>query len=539
MKSLIKYAFLGVVTVAMVGCTDSFSDINTNKRQVQEEDLLADNLKTGAFFSQMQNYVVIYKDGTGNESSDYQVAQGLSHDLYSGYIGPTGTWASGSHNGTYKMTWYEQMYTKPFSGLMPAWQKLKKAAEEDNMPAVAALADIIKVQGMHRVTDTYGPIPYINFGNGSLGTAFDKQEDIYKKFFDELDKAIAVLTPYAEAGATLMQKYDNVYDGNVANWVRFANTLRLRLALRVVYADPVLAKEQAEKAAANSVGFIESADQRAVLLHSKLNYYHPNYDMAYNFNAGEIRMSAAMDSYMNGYNDPRRAKYFVAAKADGKYHGVRCGTGNISSKISKYAGDGVSNLNISTSSTPIVWMTAAESFFLRAEAALRGWTVGGSAKDFYNAGIIMSFVENGITDGAGTYAANTTAKPAAYTDPTGDSNDMEAPSDITIAYSESADFETNLERIITQKWIAMYPDGPEGWSEYRRTGYPRLFPVVKNDSGGLVDSKVQIRRLPYPNSEKTTNADAVNNGIKVLNSESNNAKGDNGGTTLWWDKKSH
>ena len=76
----------------------------------------------------MQNYVVIYKDGTGNESSDYQVAQGLSHDLYSGYIGPTGTWASGSHNGTYKMTWYEQMFTKPFSGLMPAWAKLKEVS---------------------------------------------------------------------------------------------------------------------------------------------------------------------------------------------------------------------------------------------------------------------------------------------------------------------------------------------------------------------------------------------------------------------------
>ena len=135
MKSIIKYTFLGALALSMTGCTDTFSDINTNPRQVQEGDLEKDNLNTGAFFTQMQNYVVLYDDGK-NLSSDYQVAQGLAHDLYSGYIGPTGTWASGSHNGTYKMTWYEQMYTKPFAGLMPAWAKLKEAAEVQNMPQV-------------------------------------------------------------------------------------------------------------------------------------------------------------------------------------------------------------------------------------------------------------------------------------------------------------------------------------------------------------------------------------------------------------------
>jgi hypothetical protein len=74
MKSIIKYTFLGALTLSMAGCTETFSDINTNHRQVQEKDLEKDNLSTGAFFTQMQNYVVIYKDGTSNESSDYQVA---------------------------------------------------------------------------------------------------------------------------------------------------------------------------------------------------------------------------------------------------------------------------------------------------------------------------------------------------------------------------------------------------------------------------------------------------------------------------------
>ena len=537
MKKIIRYAFLGAVAFSMIGCTDSFSDINTNHREAQDNDLEKDNLSTGAAFTQMQNNVVMYKDGSGNESSDYQVAQGLSHDIYSGYIAPTGTWASGSHNGTYKMIWYEQMFTKPFSKLMPAWQNIKETAVKMNQPEIGALADIVKVEGMHRVTDTYGPIPYVNFGLGSLGTKFDGQEEVYKKFFNELDSAIYILTPFAESGATLMQDYDNVYDGDVKKWVKFANTLRLRLAMRIVYANATLAQKEAEKSISNSIGVIENTEEHAQLLHTKLNYYHPNWDIQETFNAGEIRMSAAMDSYMNGYSDPRRSVYFKTAD-DGAYHGVRLGTGNISSKIDKYTGSGISKNNLSKNSTPIVWMTAAESYFLRAEGALRGWSMGGTAKDFYEAGIKMSFKENGVS-GADSYIGDNTRKPEDYVDNTGDGNDAAALSSVTISWDESSDFETKLERIITQKWIAMYPDGPEGWSEYRRTGYPRLLPVVNNESGGLIDTDIQIRRLPYPNSEYTTNDDAVKAGVKVLDKESGNAKGDNGGTTLWWDKKSH
>ena len=536
MKSYVKYTFLVACALALTtSCSDMFDGLNHSPREAYEDDLEKDNLKTGSSFTQMINNVVMYKDGTGNESSDYQVAQGLSADLYSGYIGPTGTWASGSHNGTYKMTWYEQSFTKPFSKIMPAWASLVKATQQSSQPEVKALADIIKVEGMHRVADTYGPIPYIGFGSGSLGVPFDSQQDVYHKFFEELDNAIDVLTPLAQSGVTLMSKYDNIYEGNVTKWVKFANTLRLRLAMRVVYADASLAQQEAEKSVQNPVGVIEKADERAELLHSKLTYYHPNYDIQ-DFNAGEIRMSAIMDSYMNGYKDARLKAYFVEAK-NGGYHGVRLGTGNISSKTANYAGDAVSRLNINKSTTPIVWMTAAESFFLRAEGALRGWNMGGTAKQFYEDGIRMSFEENSV-DGADDYI-NSTAQPADYEDPTGDGNDASAPSDVCPKYDEGASFETNLERIITQKWIAMYPDGPEGWSEYRRTGYPKLFPVVKNESSGMISTSIQIRRLPYPQSEYKTNGDAVNAGVNTLNAESNNATGDNGGTTLWWDKKSH
>lgn len=528
---IVKYLYISALTVAMASsCTSSFMDINTNKHEATEGQLETDNLRVGAFYSQMQERVVLFKDGTGKaESSDYQVAQGLTADLYSGYIGPTGTWRSGVTTAAYYMVngWYNQLFTRGFSEVMSAWQKIKTTTEEMKQPAIKAMADIVKVEAMHRVTDMYGPIPYTTYGSGTIGTAYDTQETVYKTFFNELDNAIDVLTPYAETNTLLLQDYDFIYDGDVAGWVRFANTLRLRLAIRCAYVAPELGKAEAEKSIANSIGVIEEASQRAELMHGKLNYFHPYYDIAYTFNDGEARMNASMDSYMNGYNDPRLPKYFKAA-ADGKYHGVRLGVQNMSP--AKYAGSGISNLNVDNSSTPIVWMTAAESYFLRAEGALRGWNMGGTAKDFYEAGVKMSFAETGAGD-ATAYLNDDTSTPADYTDNTGDGNDHQAMSKITVKWDETADFETKLERIITQKWIAEYPDGCEGWAEFRRTGYPKLFPVVTNLSNGAINTDIQIRRCPFPTSEYDTNPAGVASGIKALGGA------DNGGTKLWWDKK--
>lgn len=530
-----RVAVAGVVAVmALTACTRSFEDLNTNKHEATEEQMASDNLKTGAFFAQMQRNVVLFKDGT-NLTSDYQVAQGLTSDAYSGYVAPTGTWFGGVHNGSYYFIsgWIEKTFTGGFSSVMPAWQAINKAAAEQKLPEVAALATIVKVQAMHRVADAYGPIPYNNYGSGTLQNTYSPLQDVYKKFFEELDAAINTLTLYAQGnpGTSLMKTYDYIYEGNVVNWIKFANTLRLRLAIRVVYADGALAKSEAEKAVGNPFGVISISNERAALQHSsKLVYYHPLQEIAYSFNAGEARMSASMDAYLNGYADPRRASYFTTAD-DGNYHGVRQGI--VTTTWTPYTGTKISNLNMNTSTTPIVWITAAESYFLRAEGALRGWNMGGTAENFYNQGVTASFVENGLqASQAATYLANNTLMPIAFTDNSGQSgNNAAAPSTIKIAWNSADNFETNLERIITQKWIALYPDGPEGWAEFRRTGYPKLLPVVVNNSNGTINTALQIRRIPYPQSEYNNNRAGVNSGIAALGGP------DGGGTKLWWDKK--
>ncbi|HUC81199.1 MAG TPA: RagB/SusD family nutrient uptake outer membrane protein [Flavisolibacter sp.] len=528
---------MALVIVFMViasACTRNFEDLNTNQHEATEEMMDTDNLRTGSFFAQMQRNVVLFRDGI-NLTSDYQVAQGLTSDLYSGYIAPTGTWFGGMHNGSYAFIpgWIERTFTSGFASVMPGWYSLKQAADRQGLPEIAALGTIVKVQGMHRVADAYGPIPYIDFQTGRLQESYNSVQDVYNKFFEELGTSIDVLTVFAQGNpnTALLRNYDFVYNGNVVNWIKFANTLRLRLAMRIVNANPGLAKTEAEKSIQNPFGVISNTNERAALQRAaNFTYYHPLQEIAYSFNAGEARMSASMDAYMNGYADPRRSAYFTRAD-DGNFHGVRQGI--VTTNWTPYTGSKISNLNMNQSTTPIVWITAAESYFLRAEGALRGWSMGGSAQSLYNEGITMSFLENGLqASDAATYAANNTLTPIAFTDNSGQSgNNIAAPSTIRIAWNAADNFDTNLERIITQKWIALYPDGPEGWAEFRRTGNPKLFPVVNNNSNGTIDPAKQVRRIPYPQSEYNNNRAGVLSGVALLGGP------DGGGTRLWWDRR--
>ena len=372
MKSIIKYTFLGALTLmAATACTDNFEDINTNPHEATEDMLEKDGLKTGSFFSQMVVRMIPFtaggvQDDSYGSTGSYQHFQGLNADWYSGYIGATGTWKSSVHNGCYSFSqeWGNSMYKQCFTQIMPAWQNLAKNAIEMNQPQVKALGDVVKVLAMHRVTDYYGPIPYTSFKQGNVNAKFDSQETIYKRFFEELDSAIDVLTPYAQSGAKIMSKYDYVYEGDALKWTKLANTLRLRLALRVVYVDPTLAKTEGEKSAASPVGFLEAASDDAEIVSTAISLMNPLYEQAYSW--GEERMSATMDSYLNGLKDPRLSKYFKEA-ADGGYHGVRQGA-DVNADKDSYRGSKISNLNL-TAISPIYLMKASESYFLRAEAA--------------------------------------------------------------------------------------------------------------------------------------------------------------------------
>ena len=155
--------------------------------------------------------------------------------------------------------------------------------------------------------------------------------------------------------------------------------------------------------------------------------------------------------------------------------------------------------------------------------------MGGTAQEFYEQGIKLSFEEWGV-EGATSYMGNSTAVPAAFKDNVGRAN-ANAPSTVTIAWKEADSFEQKLEKIGTQKWLALFPNSCEAWAEYRRLHYPVILPPAKNFSEGIVNTEEGIRRVPYPVSEQSDNADGYASGVAALGGK------DNAGVRLWWDQK--
>lgn len=526
-------AMLG--TALTTACTSDFTEWNTNPNEATEDMLDWDNARTGSYFLQMeQNVLVVAQSAAGIGTDRYQTVEIMGGDGFVGYFGfPSPSINSAGRYNWNKESWYGDMFTTNYTRTMNAWRSLKQAIDDENDPRYA-LAQILKVAAMHRVTDTYGPIPYLSFGVENE-VPYDSQKDVYYRFFEELADAVETLAPYANAGETLFTEYDCVYRGDLTKWVKFANSLRLRLAMHLAYVDASKAQQEAEAALAAPLGVMTEATDIAQLQHiSPLETYEsPIYIVGVSWK--DLRMGATLDSYMNGYEDPRLASYFNTT-TDGTYRGIRAGMANTVSKDA-YAPEAEGSLtglfsvpNVNSTSN-VVWMLTSESYFLRAEGALRGWSMGDTAENLYRKGVETSFAENNAGD-ASSYLADNTLTPADYTDPVTAAYSTDARGDITIAWNEADGFEKNLERIITQKYIALYPNGQEAWTEFRRTGYPKVFPVCVNESnGGCVDTETQIRRLAFPQSEYNTNREQLDKGIALLGGP------DNPGTKLWWDAK--
>lgn len=523
MKNKILYSGFLFIAILTCSCTKNFETYNTNPDNVTDDMLDMDNLRAGGAISAMQIDVIPCSDEGANA---FQRAQNLVGDIFSGYMSGSNNWNGSSNNNTYNLRfggWNDVLFDIAFTNVMPQWKTIATDKNKTESPVSYAVGQVVKIFSMHRVTDAYGPIPYLKFGQG-LFTAYDSQQDVYNSFFAELDEAIQILEDYAVSNpaARPLSQYDLIYEGDISKWAKLANTLKLRLAMRIVYADPVNAQKYAEEAVNSQLGVLTENSDNA-LLHSVsgLVVYNPLQVVWFMYN--DTRMGASMESFLKGYNDSRLEKYFSESTLDiGGYHGMRNGINvdNIE-EYRKLSCPNVSNTD------PVQWMCAAEAYFLRAEGALRGWNMGDSAKNLYENGVRISFEQHGAS--LGNYLT-VDSQPVKFEDAVG-GNSISPLTTISPVYNEQSGFEESLERIITQKWLAMFPEGMEAWSEYRRTGYPKIFPVVVNNSSGTIDTQEQIRRLPFPQTEYDNNSQNVQIAISLLGGP------DNGGTHLWWDQK--
>lgn len=517
-KTLITAVSAGLLLV-VASCTNGYEDYNQNPYAVSKEEMQRDAYALSSAMLNLQGWVIPVDVNTN------QFTECLCGGSYSGYISDSNAGFAGKNFAQFSP---ENGWTRVlFNDIIPKmfiYNAEVKNVTTDAIPR--AVAQIIMVAGIHRITDAYGPIPYSKVGaDGKITAPYDSQEEVYNLMFDQLDSAIVTLT--ANRTADFSAKADRVYGGKVENWIKFANSLKLRLAMRISNVSPEKARKTAESAVNHEVGVMTDNADNAELTLATTN---PFEIIMYEYNGGDSRVGADITSYMNGYKDPRRAAMFTTTTfadegIENGYYGLRTGIAIPDGTIAH----AYSNYNVKTD-TKLLWMNVAEVAFLRAEGALRGWNMGGTPKQFYEQGVRLSFDQWGV-QGADSYLGDKTSTPSTYSDPAGLNSYSGNPSTITIAWDETASKETNLERIITQKWLANFPLGQEAWSEYRRTGYPKLMPVVVNNSAGIVDSRRGARRLYYPQEEHINNLDNYNKGVNLLGGPDNLA------TDVWWAKQ--
>lgn len=541
MKHIFNTFIIGSLLAATASsCTAKFEDINSNP--YQPGDLSADDYALGSAMNNLAGCVV---------SPDVNTAQ-FTDCLLGGPLGgyfadSKSAWNNTISNFNPTDDW-TNVFLKSDKVLPVLYSNLnivELVSQNTDNPLPFAIAQVIKVAATHRIADAYGPIPYSKIGaDGSIKTPYDSEQQVYTKFFEELNAAIEVMK--AHENDRLTASADYIYGGDVKKWIRFANSLKLRLAMRIVNADPNTARKMVEEAVdqANG-GVIEQNADNAAWSYFSSSVNNPIY-VAKEYNhvlshesdgqacltGGDTHVAADIICYMNGYEDPRREKYFVKSEWAGyDYVGLRRGIiiPELATVAHKYSG-----INLKPTD-PLYWMNAAEVAFLRAEAkAIYGFNVGGEAKDFYEEGIRLSFEQWGA-DGADAYMKSDVKKSISYVDPNNDRYSYsEELTNLAVKWNESATPEEKQERIIIQKWIANWMLGNEAWADYRRTGYPHLIPASAdgNKSGGIVDSKRGARRIPYPAAEYSDNIEniqyAVNSYLGGI---------DNMAVDLWWAKK--
>lgn len=528
MKNIINIAIAAVLCLYAAGCTDNFSEINRPYGAFDEDVLDRDNNRQSSQIPTMELLIVPMSSHGAFQHSESLPGDVWGRMLMSNTGGTNAKWSGDFSWYTYDHTgWVNSPYNTAMSFYQP-YVELWKSTEHDPTSSIWALARIMRVASMHRLADLYGPVPYtkINPEDLDLYIPYDREEVVWTNMLKDLSDAISDLNNCKSLGTLAdIKNFDRIYEGDYDKWLKYANSLLLRLAVRISNVQPALTQQYAQQAISGGVietnldnAFVNMESGRMPRLTSEL------YTMAYTY--CDTYAAADLVCYMQGYNDPRLRIYFTTVKktnTDGStadvYLGLRAGSKTAQANLGQNAKYSLPNIG-ERFNYPL--MTAAEVAFLRAECALQGW-VAGDAKSFYEQGVRLSFEQWGAT-GVDAYLENTN-KPAAYVDHV-NSEDADAPSSITVKWSDS----DQLQRIITQKYIAMYPLGHEVWCDYRRTRFPEFIPLT--DKVSAVYSNMPVaERMVFPTDERTLNTANFNEALTMLNG------GDEFATKLWWAKK--
>jgi hypothetical protein len=416
---------------------------------------------------------------------------------------------------------FTNAYPKEVNEIISVISTVKDDPAQTNLLAASR---IWKAYIFSRLTDLYGDIPYSQAGKGYTDAiykpVYDTQQSIYADLLKELDESAISL----DASKITFGAADLIYNGNVVQWKKFAYSLMLRLAMRMTKADAANAQTWARKAIAGGV-ILDNADIAKVngyvstgqdinknpLALNMLNSDYILADGTSNTEGGKFQ-----DVFINSLKankDPRLgvlSVVYVNGKADTSAAIQRGMSAALGSKPSDFVTYSEPNqATLLQLNSPYLILTNAETNFLLAEAALRGWYTGNSASTCYENGIRASMQQWALFGAAGNITANQT--------------------DTYIKYHKLANqgtMDVQMQQIYTEFWLGVYPNSQEVFATYRRTGYPALVPnnYVGNATGGKI-----FRRMEYPLTEQNLNAENYKAAVARQGA-------DDFLTRIWWDK---
>ncbi len=468
---------------------------------------------------------------------DYQRTTNLTHDIYAGYFAHNQpTFNTGSPCYAYTPGWSDRRWNHFYQKRTDEYRTIAKICyylDREKYHNAFYIARIYYAFLISTLTDTYGDIPItpmIDCEPLPEHATYQPQEEVYDKVFRMLAEAIEQIDP-SRPGYMYEPADDKCFGGDVSKWIRFANTLRLRLALRISNVDPARARTEGEAALTHPAGVMRSQEDRMRTVPA----YAPIDQGGYNEGGRENDVANCSFRYLDAVmsKDLEIAYKTLSADLDPRcpiswfrptpkerlmagreiksidFNGCEIGNHDVHRISDDYSVLRVNawadNKELSDTewfgySREYIWLGYAECKFLQAEAALRGWAgAGGSAESLYLEGIRESMRYYHLADNlADAYILGLVNKPFS-----------------------SGSREEQLEAIITQKWLAIFPNGNEGWAEYRRTDYPRLRYPLNNLDPEIPDGKF-IKRVSYPNEERVSNGANVPVGV-------------NQSTRLWWD----
>jgi len=461
MKSL-KYSFRSKILLAAVilcasACTGDFDELNTNPNSA--------STGTADLFMPhgIQSAVDIQSGGT------------LGMDIGEGF---SQHWARIQYTDIDQYTVSADVYNAAWQGLyiesLADYNRIYKLGQESGNTNYQAVAVILRSWVFSMLSDVYGDIPYKTAVQGLEGTllpTYDAQKDVYAGLIAELKTAGESINP---ANTSMPIGGDILFNGDLTKWKKFANSLSLRLLSRMIdKADaPINVKTEIARILGDPAKYpvISSVSDNI-----QLNYLDATNNQNPVFvnrrTRDDHRVSATLVNKLAAMNDDRLAIYANLPADGGTYKGVPNGLASSDANalgLTKTSKVG----NYFTSATaPGVIMTYAELLFLKAEFAYKGVTSAGDVATNYAAGITASFAQYKLPAPTAYLAAN--------------------------ALKSGAD---GFTQIMEQKWIALYGQGLEAWTEYRRTGIPALVTPTNNTNQNVLPT-----RLPYPGSEESLN----------------------------------